>query len=254
MINLNGSKGLIVGIANENSIAYGCAQALSKCGAKLAITYGREKTKQFVEPLLKQTPADIFMPLDVTNDAQVEALFDAIGKKWGKLDFLIHSIAFAPKEDLQSRLVDASKDGFLLATEISCYSLIKLTKHAELLMQQGGSILTMTYYGSQKVIQDYALMGPIKAALESVVRYLAAELGKEKIRVNAISPGPIATRAASGLKNFNKLLEMSANKRPITGALTPIDIGYMAAFLVSNLSQNITGTIHYVDGGYSSLG
>lgn len=254
MIDLNNKKGLIVGIANENSIAYGCAKILSQCGANLAITYGKEKTKQFVEPLLKTTPAEIFMELDVTNDNHIKALFDTIKAKWGSLDFLIHSIAFAPKEDLQGRIVDASKAGFLLATEISCYSLIQLAKQAENLMTNGGSIMTMTYYGSEKVIQNYSIMGPIKAALEAVVRYMAVDLGRSKIRVNAISPGPIATRAASGIKDFNKLLMKCESVRPLENTLTIEDVGSLAAFLVSDASRNITGEVHYVDGGYRIMG
>lgn len=254
MIDLTGKKGLIVGIANENSIAYGCAKMLHKAGASLAITYGTEKTKKYVEPLLQNTPADIFMQMDVTKEDNVKAVFEEIKNNWDSMDFLIHSIAFAPQEDLHGRLVDASKAGFLLATEISCYSFIQLAKHAEPLMKNGGSIITMTYYGSEKVIQNYSIMGPIKAALESVVRYMAVDLGGSKIRVNAISPGPIATRAASGIKDFNKLLVRCESVKPLENTLTIDDVGNMAAFLVSNMSHNITGETHYVDGGYRILG
>jgi len=254
MINLSGKKGLIVGIANANSIAWGCAKVLHACGAKLAITYGRDKTKQYVEPLLQQVPADIFLQLDVINPDHLLALSAELKKKWGELDFIIHSVAFAPQEDLHGRVVDCSKDGFLVAAEISCYSLIRLIKTCEPLMKNGGSILTMTYHGSQKVMPNYGVMGPMKALLEGIVRYTAAELGKDKIRVNAISPGPLQTRAASGILEFDRLLDKCQKNAPLPSALTIEDIGNLAAFLISDLSKNITGEVHYVDRGYKIMG
>ena len=254
MIDLSGKKGLIVGIANEHSIAWGCAKILNNCGTKLAITYGNEKTKQYVEPLLKETPVDIFKQLDVTNETNLTAVVKEIKSKWGEIDFLIHSIAFAPKEDLHGRVLDSSKDGFLLTTEISCYSLIKLIKAFEPLIKNGGSILTMTYQGSQTVIPNYGIMGPMKSMLESLVKYIAVELGKKNIRINAISPGPIPTRAASGIMDFDKLLEKSKKNSAINSVLTIDDVGNLAAFLVSDLSKNITGTTQYVDCGYRIMG
>ena len=252
-MNLSNKKGLIVGVANEHSIAWGCAKTMHGFGAKLGITYKNDKTKQYVEPLLKLLPAEIFKQLDVTKPEQFSILANEIKNKWGKLDFLIHSIAFAPKEDLQGRVTDASRHGFLLSTEISCYSLIYLIKAFEPLMKDGGSILTMSYYGSQKVIPNYNIMGPMKAMLEGIVKYTAAELGKNKIRVNAISPGPIQTRAASGITDFDKLLSKCQRTSPLSSKLTIEDVGNLASFLVSDLSKNITGNVHYVDCGFKIM-
>ena len=253
MIDLSNKKGLIVGVANDRSVAWGCAKVLHAAGAKLAITYGRDKTRKYVEPLLEQVPADIFTQMDITNPEQRSAFADKIKSKWGSLDFLIHSVAFAPADDLHGRVVDASRDGFLLSTEISCYSLISLIKTCEPLMTNGGSILTMTYYGSQKVMPMYGIMGPMKALLEAIVKYTAAELGKEKIRVNAISPGPLQTRAASGISDFDKLLKKCHDVAPLCSQLSTEDVGNLAAFLVSDLSKNITGDVHYVDCGYNVM-
>lgn len=254
MIDLSRKKGIIIGIANENSIAWGCAKALHNCGAKLGITYQKDKTKEYIEPLLEQISVEIFKQLDVTILKHCTSLGKEIKNKWGELDFLIHSIAFAPKEDLQGRVIDSSRDGFLLATEISCYSLIQLIKTFEPLMKNGGSILTMTYYGSQKVIPKYGIMGPIKAMLEGVVKYTAAELGKNKIRINALSPGPLPTRAASGITDFDKLLDKCRQTSVLSSTLTIEDIGNLAAFLISDLSKNITGTTQYIDCGYKIMG
>ncbi|KTD46965.1 enoyl-ACP reductase [Legionella rubrilucens] len=244
-------KGLIVGIANKDSIAWGCAKVLHEAGCELAITYQNEKTKGYIEPLVNQVSCPLVMPLDVREDCQMDALFQRIKTHWGKLDFLIHAIAFAPKSDLQGRVVDCSREGFLTAMDISCHSFIRLAQAAEPLMSHGGSLITMSYYGSEKVVQNYNLMGPVKAALETVVRYLAIELGSKKIRVNAISPGPISTRAASGLTDFDHLMEKAAQKAPLHQRVTIDAIGEMAAFLVSEKAQSITGQILYVDGGYN---
>ncbi|KTD79323.1 enoyl-ACP reductase FabI [Legionella waltersii] len=247
-------KGLIVGVANKDSIAWGCAKILYEAGSELAITYQNEKTKEYVQPLVNSISCPIFMPLDVRDDAQLEDLFQRIKTHWGKLDFIIHAIAFAPKSDLQGRVVDCSRDGFITAMDISCHFFIRLAKAAESLMRAGGSLITMSYYGAEKVVKNYNLMGPVKAALETTVRYLAMELGSKKIRVNAISPGPINTRAASGLSDFDQLMEKAANEAPLHQLVTIDAIGEMTTFLVSPKAQYITGQVIYVDGGYNIRG
>lgn len=245
-----GLKGLIVGIANDHSIAWGCAKVLHKTGAELAITYQNEKAKNYVQPLAEVVSAPIFMPFDVTNSAQLDELFQTIKSTWGGLDFIIHSIAFAPKDDLHGRVVDCSRDGFIMAMDISCHSFIRLAKAAEPLMKNGGTIITMSYYGADKVVKNYNLMGPVKAALESSVRYLSMELGSKNIRVNALSPGPVKTRAASGLVGFNELMEKAKNEAPLSQLVTIEEIGEAASFLISK-ANSITGQIIYVDGGYN---
>lgn len=251
---LKGKKGLVVGIANEHSIAWGCAKAFHDQGAELAVTYLNDKAKSYVQPLAEALDASIFMKLDVTQPAEQQALFDAITRKWGKLDFLLHSIAFAPKADLQGRVVDSSGEGFAQAMDISCHSLIRLAKAAEPLMKNGGSILTMSYYGAEKVVTNYNLMGPVKAALEASVKYLSAELGSQYIRVNAVSPGPVKTRAASGLADFDRLMEEAAKRAPLHQLVTLEQIGDMAAFLVSDNAKQVTGQVIYVDAGYNITG
>ncbi len=251
---MHGKKGLIVGIANEHSLAWGCARVFHAAGAGIAMTYQNEKTKSYVAPLAQEISAPLFMPLDVTDDAQTEALFAEIGRQWGRLDFLLHSIAFAPKADLQGRVTDSSAAGFGMAMDVSCHSLIRLTKAAEPLMKDGGAILTMSYYGSEKVIANYGIMGPVKAALEASVRYLAAEQGARGVRVNALSPGPVRTRAASGLAHFDLLMEKAARTAP-THQLVGIDqVGEAAAFLLSDKALHITGQVIYVDNGYNIFG
>jgi len=198
---LKGKKGLIVGIANDQSIAWGCAKAFRALGADLAVTYLNERAKKHVEPLAQALEAPIFVPLDVTVEGQTEQVFERIEKEWSRLDFLVHSIAFSPKEALQGRVVDVTQQGFLTTLDVSCWSFIRMAHLAEPLMRKGGTIFTMTYYGSERVVKNYNIMGVAKAALECAVRYIAAELGPKGIRVHAISPGPLATRAASGLKN-----------------------------------------------------
>lgn len=247
---LKGKNALIVGIANENSIAYGCAKAFKARGADLAITYLNEKAKPHVEPLAEELGASIFLPCDVSKEGELEKVFTEIQSKWGKLDIALHSIAFAPKEDLTGRLTDSSKDGFLIAMDVSCHSFVRIARMSEPLMKDGGVLLTMTFYGSQKVVQHYNLMGPVKAALESAVRYLAYELGP-KIRVNAISPGPLQTRAASGLKDFEKLLKRATKKAPSKSLVSVEDIGEAAAALSTQASKLITGEVIYIDGGYN---
>jgi enoyl-[acyl-carrier protein] reductase I len=247
---LKGKKALITGIANDQSIGYGCAKAFRALGADLAMTYRNEKAKKFVEPLAKELEASIFMPLDLQTEGSLEAIFAQIQKQWGELDICVHSIAFAPKADLQGRVVDCSKEGFLTAMEISCWSFIRMAKLAEPLMKDGGTISTMTYYGSQMVVENYNVMGPVKAALESAVRYLAAELGPKGIRVHAISPGPLKTRAASGITDFDELIAKAQAKAPARSLVSIEDVGVAVAFLSMNGAKLITGETLYIDGGY----
>lgn len=247
---LAGKRGLIIGIANEHSIAYGCGRAFRSLGAELALTYASERSRPFVAPCAEALGAEIFMPCDVTKDGELEAVFAAIGERWGRLDFAVHSIAFAPKEDLQGRLVDSSLSGFGLAVDISAHSFLRMARLAEPLMTDGGSLFAMTFYGSQKVTKTYNLMGPIKAALESAVRYTAAELGPKGIRAYAVSPGPMQTRAASGLKGFDELVAEAAQKS-LLGRLPEIDdIGALTALLATRTGAMLTGQTIYVDGGY----
>ena len=251
---LKDKVGLVVGIANDESIAYGCATAFRNAGAELAITYLNEKARPHVEPLAQQLGAALLLPLDVRDDAQLDAVFTAIKDKWGRLDFLLHSIAFAPKEDLHGRVVDSSAKGFCTAMDISCHSFIRMAKRAEPLMPNGGALVTMTYYGSEKVVPNYNLMGPVKAALESTVRYLAHELGPKGIHVNAISPGPLKTRAASGIKDFDDLLDEAELRAPARELVDIYDVGVATAGLMSPYSRLITGETIYIDGGYHILG
>lgn len=247
---LKGKKALVTGIANDKSIAWGCAKAFEAFGADVAITYMNDKTRTFVEPLARELRSSVLLPLDLSKEGQLEAVFDEIEKKWGRLDILLHSIAFAPKEDLQGRVVDCSKSGFLMAMELSCWSFIRMTKLAEPLMKNGGVAFTMTYYGSQMVVEHYNMMGPVKAALESATRYMAAELGPKKIRVHAISPGPLKTRAASGISDFESLLSKAESKAPTRSLVSIDDVGVAVAFLATDAAKLITGDTLYIDGGY----
>lgn len=247
---LEGKKGLIVGIANENSIAWGCAKAFRAFGAEVAVTYLNDKAKKYVEPLARELEAPILMPLDVTKPGQMEAVFESIAKKWGKLDFVVHSIAFSPKEALHGRVVDVPRDGFLTTMDVSCWTFIRMAHLAEPLMRKGGTLFTMTYYGSQMVVKNYNIMGVAKAALESAVRYIAAELGPKGIRVHAISPGPLATRAASGIPEFDALLDKARAKAPARSLVSIEDVGAATAFLAHDAARLITGETLYIDGGY----
>jgi len=247
---LDGKKGLIVGIANDQSIAWGCAKAFRALGGELAITYLNDKAKPHVEPLARQVEAAIVMPLDMRVPGQLEAVFDRISKEWGRLDFVIHSIAFSPKEALQGRVVDVPRDGFLSTMEISCWSFIRMAHLAEPLMINGGTLFTMSYYGSQMVVENYNIMGVAKAALECAVRYMAAELGPKGIRVHAISPGPLATRAASGIPEFDELLAKAKVKAPARSLVSIDDVGFATAFLAHDAARLMTGSTLYVDGGY----
>lgn len=244
-------RGLIVGLANDQSLAWGCATTLRAAGAELALTYLNDRAKRFVEPLAQQVGAEMLLPLDVTAPDQMDALFDRVASRWGGLDFLLHSIAFAPKEDLHGRVTDSSADGFASAMDVSCHSLIRLAHRAEPLMQNGGAILTMSFYGSEKVVPGYGIMGPVKAALEASVRYLAAELGPSGIRVNALSTGPVRTRAASGLSHFDALMARAAETAPLHQLVTIEQVGEMGAFLLSDRARFVTGQTIYVDSGYN---
>jgi len=245
-----GHKGLVVGFANEHSIAWGCAAAFRALGAEVAITYRNEKTKKYVEPLARELETPIFMPLDVEAPGHMEAIFERIENEWGKLDFLVHSIAFSPKEALGGRVIDVKRDGFITTMDISCWSFIRMAHLAEPLMKDGGAIFTMTYYGSQMVVKNYNIMGVAKAALECAVRYIAAELGPKGIRVHAISPGPLATRAASGIPEFDALLEKAQGKAPTRKLVTIEDVGLAVAFLAHEAAKASTGDTLYIDGGY----
>src|SRR3984885_7888845 len=247
---LEGKKGLIVGIANENSIAWGCAKAFRAFGAKLAVTYLNDKAKKYVEPLAREVEAPIVMPLDVLTPGEMEAVFESIAKTWGHLDFAVHSIAFSPKEALQGRVVDVSREGFLTTLDVSCWTFIRMAHLAEPLMRKGGTLFTMTYYGSQMVVKNYNIMGVAKAALEAAVRYLAAELGPSGIRVHAISPGPLATRAASGIPEFDELMDKAQSQAPARSLVSIDDVGRATAFLALDGAKLITGVVTYVDGGY----
>lgn len=246
---LAGKKGLIVGIANEQSIAYGCAKVMHDLGADIAITYLNDKAKTHIAPIAEQLNAPLFLPCDVRESGQLQAVFDTIQQTWGKLDFVIHSIAFAPREDLHARVTDCSADGFAQAMTISCHSFIDMAKLAEPLMTDGGALITVSFYGSERVVNHYNMMGPVKAALESTVRYLAAELGQKEIRVHAVSPGAMPTRAASGIDRFDELLQRIAEQAPVHHQVTPKDVGNLVAFLASPASSKITGTVIPIDGG-----
>jgi enoyl-[acyl-carrier protein] reductase I len=248
-----GAKALVVGIANDSSIAWGVARALKRVGCEIAVTYLNEKAKRFVEPLAQQLEAPLFLPLDVAQPGQLEAVFDEIRKKWGRLDVAIHSIAFAPMEDLRGRLTDCSAKGFGIAMDISCHSFVRMAKLAEPLMTDGGTLIAMSYHGAQKVVPNYNLMGPVKAALEACCRYLAFELGPRRIRVHAVSPGPLKTRASGGLKDFDLLLNEAVKRAP-TGELVDImDVGFACAYLSTPYARRMTGETLYVDGGVNIM-
>lgn len=247
---LKGKRGLVVGIANEHSIAAGCAMAFRAAGAELAVTYANEASKPYVAPVVARLDAPLFMPLDVQVDGQMEAVFDAINFEWGHLDFILHSIAYCPKDDLHGPVSACSKEGFAQAMDISVHSLIRMTRLAMPLMPDGGSILTMSYYGAEKVVDHYNIMGPVKSALEGTVRALAVELGPRQIRVNAISPGPLRTRAGSGIAHFDEIIDAAKRRAPEQSLVSIEDVGNMAAGLVSDLSRKVTGNIAYVDGGF----
>lgn len=251
---LSGAKALVVGIANEYSIAYGCAAALRKLGADLALTYLNDKAKPHVEPLARDLSADLLLPLDVAKAGELEAAFAQVKDRWGRLDILVHSIAFAPNEDLQGGLLDCSAEGFAKAMDVSCHSFVRMARLAAPLMTDGGSMFAMSYHGANKVVANYNVMGPVKAALEASCRYLAFELGGRGIRVHAISPGPLKTRAASGLKDFDLLLNEASERAPGQEVVDIDDVGYTVAFLATPYARRLTGSTVYVDAGLNIMG
>ena len=246
---LAGNKALVIGIANDSSIAYGCAKAFRAAGADLAITWLNAKARPYVEPLARELDAPITAPLDVSVPGELEAVFNLVRERWGKLDILVHSIAFAPKVDLANGLLDCSAEGFAKAMDISCHSFVRMAKLAAPLMTDGGTMFAMSYYGANRVVPNYNVMGPVKAALEAACRYLAYELGPRGIRVHAISPGPLKTRAASGLKDFEQLLNEAAEKAPVGELVDIMDVGFTCAYLATPFARRVTGGTVYVDGG-----
>lgn len=249
IVDLRGKRGLVIGIANEHSIAAGCAEVFTRAGARLAATYLNAKAEPFVRPVTDRLGCELVLPCDVQIPGQLEQVFERIRVEWGGLDFLLHSIAFAPREDLHGRVTDCSAAGFEVAMDVSCHSFIRMAHLAEPLMEDGGCLLAVTFYGSERVVEHYNLMGPVKAALESSLRYVAAELGPKGIRANAISPGPIRTRAASGIARFDEMMERAAAQAPVHHVVEIADVGNLAAFLVSDAARRITGTVIPVDGG-----
>ena len=251
---LKGMKALVVGVANEHSIAWGCASAFRQLGADVGLTYLNEKARRFVEPLAAQVEASLLLPLDAANPGELEAVFERVQKDWGRLDILVHSIAWAPKEDLQGGLIACSAEGFAKAMDISCHSFIRMARLAAPLMKDGGTLLAMSYHGAQKVVPNYNVMGPVKAALEASCRYLAYELGPRGIRVHPVSPGPLKTRAASGLKDFDLLLNEAQSRAPIGELVDIMDVGFACAYLATPYARRITGGTVYVDGGVHIMG
>lgn len=254
MFQLHDHKALVVGVANDQSIAWGCAKALHDQGAKLAITYLNERAEPHVRPLAESIGAELILPLDVSVPGQLESVFEEITARWGRLDTLLHSIAFCPKEDLHGRVIDCSAEGFATAMDVSVHSFLRMIRLAEPLMRDGGTCMTVSFYGAEKVVEHYNVMGPVKSALESVVRYAAAELGEKRISVHALSPGPLKTRAASGIGHFDDLLTAAAERAPTHLLASIEDVGAFAAFLASREAANVTGGIHQIDGGYSIIG
>ncbi len=254
MFKLQNQRALVVGVANDQSIAWGCAKALHEQGADVAITYLNERAEAHVRPLAEIIGAEIILPLDVSVPGQLEAVFAEITARWGRLDTLLHSIAFCPKEDLHGRVIDCSAEGFAKAMDVSVHSFLRMIRLAEPLMREGGTCMTVSFYGAEKVVEHYNIMGPVKSALESVVRYAAAEMGEKRISVHALSPGPLKTRAASGIGHFDDLLTAAAERAPTHLLASIEDVGAFAAFLASREAANVTGGVHQIDGGYSIIG
>ncbi|SCK55580.1 Enoyl-[acyl-carrier-protein] reductase [NADH] [Variovorax sp. HW608] len=250
---LKGAKALVVGVANQQSIAYGCAKAFRELGAELAITYLNDKARPHVEPLAKELEASLILPLDVSVPGQLEAVFEAVEQKWNELNILVHSIAFAPKEDLQGGLLNCSAPGFAKAMDVSCHSFVRMARLAAPLMKNGGTMMAMSYYGANKVVPTYSVMGPVKAALEACCRYLAFELGGKGIRVHAISPGPLKTRAASGIKDFDLLLTEAQRRAPVGELVDIMDVGFACAYLATPYARRLSGDTVYVDGGVNIM-
>jgi enoyl-[acyl-carrier protein] reductase I len=249
-----GKRGVVFGVANNRSIAWGITKACRDHGAEIALTYQGDAIKKRVEPLASEIGSKLVLPCDVTDERSVEAVFKALGDAWGTIDFLVHAVAFSDKEELDGRYVDTSKDNFTQTLLVSCYSFTALAKQAEKLMPNGGSLLTLTYYGAEKVMPHYNVMGVAKAALEASVRYLAADLGKENIRVNAISAGPIKTLAASGIADFRYILKWNEYNSPLRRTVSIEDVGGGALYLLSDLGRGVTGEILHIDAGYHVVG
>ncbi|MFQ6773862.1 enoyl-ACP reductase FabI [Cereibacter sphaeroides] len=246
---LKGKYGLVVGVANGQSIAAGCARAFAGAGAELALTYLNERALPHVQPVAEEVGAAALLPLDLSQEDALDAVFESVRQRWGRLDFLLHSVAFCPKEDLHGRVTDCSAQGFAQAMDISCHSFLRMAKLAEPLMSAGGSLMTVSYYGAEKVVDHYNIMGPVKAALEACTRHVAAELGPQRIRANVLSPGPIATRAASGIDHFDALIEDAKTRSPERRLVTIDEVGAVAAFLASDAASGVTGTVTHIDGG-----
>jgi enoyl-[acyl-carrier protein] reductase I len=254
MLTLEGRTAVIFGLANKRSIAWAIAQKLQAAGARLAISYQNERLRLDAESLVAELPGAELFQCDVSNDAEIDRVFGQIKERYGKLDVLVHSVAFAPSEELKNDFLQTSREGFRIAHDVSVYSLIALSRAAAPLMTDGGSIMTMTYYGAEKVVPHYKVMGVAKAALEATVKYLANDLGRKKIRVNAISAGPIKTLAARGIGNLGDMLKYHADRAPLGRNVEQSEVGDTAAFLASDMSSGMTGEILYVDCGYNIVG
>lgn len=251
---MSGKRGLIMGVANNRSIAWGIAKAAAAQGATLAFTYQGDALKKRVVPLATEIGSDIVLPCDVTDTQSVDDVFTALNERWGGLDFVVHAIAYSDKDQLDGRYVDTTADNFAKTLMISCYSFTAIAQRAEKLMKNGGSLLTLTYYGAEKVMPHYNVMGVAKAALEASVRYLAEDLGKQAIRVNAISAGPIKTLAASGISDFRYILKWNEYNSPLRRTVSIEDVGGAGLYLLSDLSRGVTGEVHHVDAGYHVVG
>ena len=250
MIDLKGKRGLVVGVANEASIAAGCARAFRAAGAELALTFLNEKARPWVEPVAQEVGAPLFLPCDVREPGQLEAVFDRITAEWGRLDFLLHAIAFAPREDLHTSVVNASAEGFATAMDISCHSFLRMARLARPLMQAGGSLITVSFYGADRVVENYNLMAPVKASLEASVRYAAADLAGEGIRAFSLSTGPVKTRAASGIDRFDALMDKIRARTPAGKLVSIEEIGTLAAFLATEAASPMSGSVVYADNGF----
>ncbi len=248
---MTGKRGIIFGVANKKSIAWGIAQQLKEAGAEIAFTYLNDALEKRVRPLAESLGSEVILPCDVQDESQLDAVFAELEKRWGKIDFVVHAVAFANRDDLKNPFSQTSREGFQLALDVSAYSLVSMTRAAMPIMNEGGSIVTMSYLGSMRAIPGYNIMGVAKAALEASVRYLAAELGEKKVRVNAISAGPIKTLAASGVGNFNDKLRVMESRSPLKRTITQDEVGKSTLYLLSDLASGVTGEIHYVDGGFS---
>ncbi len=249
---MTGKRGIIFGLANDKSIAWGIAQQLREAGAELAFTYLNQALEKRVRPLAESLDAEIILPCDVQNEEEMVAVFDALKEKWGTIDFVVHAVAYANREDLKKPFSETQREGFQLALDISAYSLVSMTRCALPVLKEGGSIVTMTYLGAVRSVPQYNVMGVAKAALEASVRYLAAELGEKGIRVNAVSAGPIKTLAASGISNFKEKLRVAEERAPLKRLVSQDEVGKATLYLVSDLASGVTGEVHYVDGGFST--